>query len=247
MTDKPQAWFLPGQYERAVLPDGAEVAKMEAYQLGYEVTSWPDNARTASPHPDVPGVVRAERGVVMDMQRATANRFRITAAEHRDERSSWRATIIRSPEANARPAAAAELLATQSPENMTAEKALAFLRGLPAEATTPKVATPAPVDPKAARLAEIEASARSFNRANGYSVKPGRAPSLASVPASRLQRLAELRLASLTTRMERGDSAASRERMNLQHALKTTAMTGKPLIQSLQVMGIDPVSIVGSN
>lgn len=242
MTDKPQAWFLPGQYERAVLPDGAEVGKMEAYSLGYQVTSWPDSARTASPHPDVPGVVRAERGVVMDMQRATENRFTIAAAEHRDERSSWRATIIKSPEANARPAAAAELLATQSPASMTAEKALAFLRGLPAEAATPnavmpKVAAPAPVDAKSARLAEL---AESMRFVSGHSVKP-------NIPADRLQRLAEMRLGALTMRMEQGESAVSRERMNLQYALKATATTGTPLVQSLKAVGIDPASIVGGN
>lgn len=245
MTDKPQAWLLPGQYERAVLPDGAEVGKMEANSLGYQVTSWPDSARTASPHPDVPGVVRAERGVVMDMQRATANMFTIVAADPRDDRSSWRAAIIKSPEANARPAAAAEVLATQSPASMSADKAIAFLRGLPAEATAPKAV--APVDAKAARRNELAASMRGFNRANGYSVKPGDAPDLSTIPADRLQRLAEMRLGALTMRMEQGESSLSRERMNLQYALKATATTGTPLAQSLKAVGIDPASIVRGN
>lgn len=250
MTEQYTAWVHPRFPAFVVLPDGLSMNKEEAIGKGIAVEPWPADQKYVTSNPHAPEYLIAPRSLSLSAEHARSVGFEVRTGQSGTDANpgkAWRATIIKSQEANARPAAAAELLATQSPASMTAEKALAFLRGLPAEATTPKVATPAPIDPKAARLAEIEASARSFNRANGYSVKPGRAPSLASVPASRLQRLAELRLASLTTRMERGDSAASRERMNLQHALKTTAMTGKPLIQSLQAMGIDPVSIVGSN
>lgn len=217
----------------------------------------PAAARIATQHPEHADLVTVPpfnlavmpstaRDMGFTVSKVAASHSPATPSRPNPERV-WRATIIRSPEANARPAAAAELLATQSPERMTAGKALAFLRGLPVEATTPKAVARAPVDPKAARLAEIEASTRSFNRANGYSVQPGRSPSLASVPASRLQRLAEMRLGALTIRMEQGESTVSRERMNLQYALMATATTGTPLVQSLQAVGIDPLSIMGGD
>ena len=85
------------------------------------------------------------------------------ANEKIDARSEWRDAILNSPEAQARPLAAARLIELSRPNTMPVDQAIATLRGIRPEggaiagAATIAPASAAPIDARAARLLEIQA------------------------------------------------------------------------------------------
>jgi hypothetical protein len=152
---------------------------------------------------------------------------------------AWRSTILGMPEARERESAAVEIVTTQNRETMPIESARAFLRGLPIEETEAPTAMTIKTDPRAARLAEIDGSMKAFNTSRGFAPKPKTAASPASFDPVRLQRLADIRLAALTMRMERGEMAVAQEHKKLAYAISVHNQTGMPLASVFAQMSID--------
>lgn len=106
--------------------------------------------------------------------------------EKSDARRAWEAAIVNSPEAAARPLAAARLIEMSRPATMTADQARATLRGLRPEASTTATTT----------------------AATAASAPP-------QAPDARAARLAELRMAGVAFRASRGDADAKNELRNI--------------------------------
>ena len=155
---------------------------------------------------------------------------------------NWRSSLMSIAEGRTRPSALAELLHTQSSASLPFESARAFLRGLPHEQPEGPEAVTTASDPKATRLAEIDASMATFNKNNN--VYGGKKPaavvsSLSVTEPLRLKRLAEIRLGAITTRLERGESALSGEQKKLAYALSVHDQTGLPLATVFTQLGVD--------
>jgi hypothetical protein len=152
---------------------------------------------------------------------------------------AWRASVLALPEARDRESAAVEIVTSQTSDTMSIESARAFLRGLPTETEELSTVTTNTTDPRAARLAEIDGSMKSFNTERGYTAKPKAAASPASFDPVRLQRLADIRLAALTLRLERGEMAVAQEHKKLAYAISVHNQTGMPLASVFSQMAID--------
>jgi hypothetical protein len=218
----------------------------KARSLGYAVTEWPANvAKVATAHPHDEEKVILPRGADTDRKRALEAGFTVNehvAAKVDDSlraHKAWRSTILGMPEARERESAAVEIVTTQNRETMPIESARAFLRGLPTEQTEVLSTVTTKTDPRAARLAEIDGSMKSFNASRGFAPKPKAAASPASFDPVRLQRLADIRLAALTLRMERGEMAVAQEHKKLAYAISVHDKTGLPLANVFAQMEID--------
>ena len=248
----------PESRHEVITAAGQTMSRKDATAKGFTIAPYADlvpaAARVAVAHPhhndlvslppfNLPVMRSTARELGFTVSMTTTSSPAVTAS-HVDPNKAWRAAIYRMPEANARPAAAAEIVKNYSPATMSIDQVQAILRGLPVEAAPTKAVTPAPVDAKAARLAEIGDSMRAFNKANGHAVGHKAAPSLSNIPPDKLERLAEIQLAALTVRVGQGDRAAAAERSKLQHALKMKATAGTPLVQALVQMGVNTAAIV---
>jgi hypothetical protein len=250
MNDK-VAWVHPNPLLSGfvVLPDGYQMSQSEAEALGFTVTAWPDTAKVAAANPYAKDSVVLSRGVVV--ARETANEAGFTLSDKapalapQSKASAWRAAIFALPEAQARPSAVAEIVTSQKPENMSVERASAFLRGLPLEVKEEqKKVTIENQDPRAARLAEINGSMRAFNAERGYTSKPKPSVPAASVEPAKLKRLTEIRLAALDVGAHAGNM---KERNNLRYALAVHEQTGAPLLSLFTQFGIDTSKIIRNN
>lgn len=144
----------------------------------------------------------------------------------------WLSNIQNSPEARARPAAAAAFLASCTPDTHTTAQAIAFIRGLPVETEhTEERTMTTDIDPRAARCAEIQGSMKAFNASRGYTTKPTQG----AVDSAKVQRLAEIRYAAM---MQNG-KAHTTEARTLKLALDTHATTGAPMDRTLASLGFD--------
>jgi hypothetical protein len=144
------------------------------------------------------------------------------------------------PEARDRESAAVEIVTTQNRETMSIESARAFLRGLPTEQTeAPNTTMKTNIDPRADRLKEIEGSMKAFNTSRGHTGKPKAATSAASFDPIKLQRLADIRLAALTMRLGRGETAVANEQKKLAYAMSVHNQTGLPLATVFAQLAID--------
>lgn len=203
-----------------------------------------------------------DRGIVMERADAIAAGYTVSAAiapaapapsasvPHVDgpalKKRAWRSAIIESPEAKGRDDATAELLVKHSPETLSVDDALAFLRGLPTEQPEPKASnvTKTNTDPRVARMAEINSGMAAFNRNRGFAARPQpvatQAP-LANVEPVKLRRLAEIRLNALETgnAVRVGDEAKK-----LRYALQVHDQTGLPLANVFAQLSVDTSKIV---
>jgi hypothetical protein len=235
------------------LPDGFSLALGDAKARGFDVVPWPDGEKTASKHPHDKQSVVLARGVVVAAETARDSGFKIGERISRDPRSSWRSSIITSPEAKDRPEATAELVLSQSEATISVDAARAFLRGLPVESehtdTTEGTMT-TDTDPKAARLAEIKGSMAVFNASQGrhsgtvkiadgvtFSATRGYStqPMQGEVDPAKVRRLAEIRY---STMMGNG-KAHTTEAKKLKLALDTNATMGTAIDVALAQVGFD--------
>ncbi|MCA1401931.1 hypothetical protein [Bradyrhizobium sp. BRP56] len=156
----------------------------------------------------------------------------------------WRTRVSCLPEARERPAAIAELIASQP--LMSIETVRAYLRGLPVETKEENTSVPPDNanDPRAARLAEISRNMQVINRERGYAPK-SRASGQRQVPRdiepAKLRRLAELRLAAIDVRGNGGVEAR-----NLRYALGVLDATGAPPATVFHQLGIDTSKFVNA-
>jgi hypothetical protein len=163
----------------------------------------------------------------------------------KDQHKAWRTSVLALPEARERESAAVEIVMTQTADTMSVANARAFLRGLPTEQTqeeTTTMTTDTNANPeRAERLAQINASAKAFNKGRGYgegrstnapASQPGRA-SLAGVDETKLRRLSEIRLNAL----ENGTAheASAGEAKKLRYALSVTGMSLSAVFSQLHV------------
>lgn len=207
------AEFAPGSKMVQLVDKGTVVERTEAEALGYTVS-----ASIAPAAPVSSGHVASANGPGI-------------------ERRSWRAAIIASPEAKGRDNATAELLVKHSPDTLSTDEARAFLRGLPTEQPEPKASkvTNTDIDPRAARISEINGSMAEFNRNRGFTTRRAETPSAhITIEPTKLKRLAELRMAAL----EAGNSASA-EAKKLRYALQVHDQTGSPLATIFTQLGVD--------
>lgn len=243
------AFQHPAHRREVVLPDGYTMTRAEAEAKGYTVAPWPYTAasdKIATVHPHKQGLAVLQHGVVVTEETAKAigyavkERASAVAPAPLSPHRAWRAAIVSSAEAHARPDAAAELVMSQTEATMSVDAARAFLRGLPAEQvkSAPPVAKPAP-DTRATRLAEIAQSTTLLNKNNGHKPKAGSSVSTESLDPSKLKRLAEIRLAALTQRMEQGELAVAHEHKKLVYAFSVHNQTGMPLAAAFKQLSVD--------
>ncbi|MGY4570793.1 hypothetical protein [Bradyrhizobium sp. USDA 3256] len=206
--------------------------------------------KIAIPLDGTPSVVVLDNGERMTRPKAIAAGYRIVDASAiksaeaatvlTDAISRWRLAIECLPEATARAAATAELLASRNPETLTVEQARAFLRGLPVETenTEQQTEDTMTTDPRAERLAEIERSMNAFNRNNGHAGKDLRAK-IADFDPARLRRLAEIKLNA----MEANKQGMTSDFKKLKLALDTHSRLGGDFSRVLAQAGVDAQSL----
>jgi hypothetical protein len=155
--------------------------------------------------------------------------------------NAWRSSVLCLPEARSRESAAVEIVTSQTKDTMSVESARAFLRGLPTEETQEQTTVTTDTDPRAARKAEIANSMKAFNTSKGYQAgsKAAATSPLASTDPTKLKRLAEIRLAALTLRVERGEMALANEHKKLNYAMSVHSQTGMPLATVFTQLGVD--------
>lgn len=239
MSKEQVAWRHPNPLLKGyvILPDGYQLTALEAKAKGFSVESWPDDQKKATKCPHDTNEVVLARGLVVNRETAEDAGFKLVDRPlAADQRLSWRTDILSLPEANSRPSAAAELAASISP--VSADQARALLRGLPVETPQPKKAEQTTVtnqtDPRAARLAEIRANMGIFNGKRGALPSPRAAASpIANVDATKLKRMAEIRLLGLEQRGQRAEA------LNLRYALEVHEKTGAPLAGVFHQLGVD--------
>ncbi|CCE01419.1 hypothetical protein [Bradyrhizobium sp. STM 3809] len=248
MNDK-TAWVHPNPVQRGfvVLPDGHQISVREAKARGLEIAAWPESAKAARLHPHDPDLVVTERGQALNCNTAREAGFSIVtglAEAPRSAESAWRSAIVRSPEAQGRAAAVAQLVSTQSPDAMTVDQARSMLRGLPLECDE-QVQTPMTSntnDPRAARLAEITAAARQYNVQRAYTSKSAPMPAArapVNIEPVKLRRLTEIRLTALQARGANAD-----EQKALSYALQVHDQTGAPLADTFARLNVDISKII---
>jgi hypothetical protein len=246
MTTK-EAWIYPNPLldDYVVLPEGYRIKRKEAEAKGFTVSSWPGSERTATPHPHETDMAILPRGQVVSLDSAKSMGFTVSARAPEataDPNRSWRSAILSAPEAIDRASATVELITTQSPATMSVANARAFLRGLPTETTeeTTTMTTDTNANPeRAARLAQISANAKAFNKQRGYGAGANapasqlRGASLAGVDPAKLRRLAEIRLSALENCTAHEASAG--ETKKLRYALSVQGMALSDVFTQLNV------------
>ena len=210
--------------------------------------------RTAMQHPMISNMVLMPEGYTELKRSAEHQGYEIVeyssagflpstnAAKSQLSEKSWRSSLMSIAEGRTRPSALAEILHTQSSATLPFESARAFLRGLPHEQPEGPEAVTTASDPKAVRLAEIDASMATFNKNNNvYRAKKPAAvvSSLNTMDPSTLKRLAEIRLGAITTRLERGESSLRAEHKSLSYAMRVHNVTGQPLATTFTQLGVD--------
>ncbi|QDM17550.1 hypothetical protein [Tardiphaga sp. vice278] len=243
--NKKVAWTHPVYKGFVLFADGYQLSKNEAESLGYAVEAWPADQKRIEQHPYKKDLLLSSRGLTLTPAQAATAGFTVAPQATNVEtlpETTWRSSLMSIAEGRTRPSALAEILHTQSSASLPFESARAFLRGLPHEQPEGPEAVTTASDPKATRLAEIDASMATFNKNNN--VYRGKKPaavvsSLSVTEPLRLKRLAEIRLGAITTRLERGESALSGEQKKLAYALSVHDQTGLPLATVFTQLGVD--------
>jgi hypothetical protein len=256
------AYEHPESRREVILPNGQIMTRGEASLQDYTVKPYAElvapASRVATMHPVHTDLVTVPPfGLAVLPGTAKAMGFTVSTAAPRVQASqanperTWRTAVMQLPEVTARPAAAAELLSTQSHTTMTVESARAFLRGLPVEQNeepTPVTTNHQP-DPRAARLADIELSMAAFNRGKGratgsQSLGVAKSLAVASADPVKLKRMTEIRATALALRIQHGESQLVSEYRNLSCVLQAHDQTGAPLATLMGQMGIDASKIM---
>lgn len=250
MAKNEAAWRHPVHGAMVILPDGHVMTGNKARDQGWKIEDFPANvAKTATPHPHDNDKVIIARGAYAERAKAIAAGFTVNenvAAPIGNENAaiaqahkSWRNSILALPEARDRESAVVELVTSQTSNTMSVESARAFLRGLPIEQTEAPNTMTTKTDPRAARLAEIATGANAFNVSRGFAPKAKAAASPSSFDPVKLQRLADIRLAAITMRMEKGEMALANEQKKLSYAMSVHAQTGLPLATVFAQLDVD--------
>ncbi|MEY9184552.1 hypothetical protein [Bradyrhizobium sp. USDA 313] len=243
----------PASRRDVLLASGETMSRADAEALGYVIAQYADllkpNERIATRHSEhLDLAVLPPFGLTVTETTAKTMGFAITkdgakrTALRSDSSAAWRTAIFTSPVAKDRPAATAELVNSRGPESLSADQAIAFLRGLPIETTDTDIVEETTMtndDPRAARLAEIRSTMNAFNKNNGYKVKPSRADASAVEPA-KLKRLAEIRYSALYT----NGKGMTQEAKQIKLALDTHENVGTPLAQAFAQLGFDASKLI---
>lgn len=204
--------------------------------------------KIALPHKfDADMVLTPDRG---SMSKVKARKLGYKISSDSDSESNantfetWRTRVSCLPEARERPAALAELIASQP--FMTIETSRAYLRGLPVESKEEKTSVPPDNtnDPRAARLAEISRNMQAINKERGYASKPqamAQPQAPRDIEPAKLRRLAEIRLAAIDAGGKGGVEAR-----NLRYALSVLDATGAPPATVFHQLNIDTSKFISS-
>ena len=245
VMNKKVAWTHPVYKGFVIFSDGYQLSQSEAVSLGYAIEAWPADQKILEQHPYKKDLLLSARGLALTPAQAATAGFTVAPHANNAEtlpETTWRSSLMSIVEGRTRPSALAEILHTQSSASLPFESARAFLRGLPHEQPEGPEAVTTASDPKAIRLAEIDASMATFNKNNNVyrATKPAAVvSSLSTMDPLTLKRLAEIRLGAITTRLERGESSLRAEHKSLSYAMRVHNVTGQPLATTFTQLGVD--------